>query len=66
VHGVRQKVRRAGFEPPVVPVLDWMNTGPLSVCEVFSEDNCFTADLKVYLTLNRLADTEQDRVQLLH
>ena len=26
------KSTRGLFEPPVVPVLDWMNTGPLSIC----------------------------------
>jgi hypothetical protein len=45
--------------PKAVPALGWMNTAPLSDCEFFSSDNCVSAYVMVYLTLNRLADKER-------
>jgi hypothetical protein len=49
-------LRWVGFEPPVAGVLDWMNTGLLSVGGVFSSDNELITSPSVKLTLNHLAD----------
>ena len=40
------------FEPPVVSVRGWTNTGPLLDCEVFSSDNVFAFIYNACLTLN--------------
>jgi len=44
-------LRWVGFEPPVVPVRGWLNTGPLLDCGVFSSDNSLTLILMAHVPI---------------